>query len=54
MEAVQEVEAVKVELNGDLILTRTDLPPLAQKAFAAVGLRLPRVQPLPAKAASKR
>ena len=49
MEAVQEVKAVKVELNGDLFLTRTDLPPLAQKAFAAVGLRPPpRVQPLPA------
>ena len=49
MEAVQEVKAVKVELNGDLFLTRTDLPPLAQRAFAAVGLRPPpRFQPLPA------
>jgi hypothetical protein len=49
MEAVQEVRAVKVELNGDVFLTRTDLPPLAQKAFAAVGLRPPpKVQPLPA------
>jgi transposase len=49
MEAVQEVKAVRVELNGDLFLTRTDLPRLAQKAFAAVGLRPPpKVQPLPA------
>jgi hypothetical protein len=49
MEAVQEVRAVKVELNSDLFLTRTDLPSLAQKAFAAVGLRPPpKVQPLPA------
>jgi len=49
MEAVQEVKAVRVELGDDLFLTRTDLPPLAQRAFAAVGLRPPpRVQPLPA------
>jgi len=49
MEAVQEVKAVRVELNGDVFLTRTDLPPLAQKAFAAVGMRPPpKVQPLPA------
>jgi hypothetical protein len=49
MEAVQEVRAVKVELNSDLFLTRTDLPSLAQKAFAAVGLRPPpKVQSLPA------
>jgi hypothetical protein len=49
MEAVQEVRAVKVELNSDLFLTRTDLLSLAQKAFAAVGLRPPpKVQPLPA------
>jgi len=48
MEAVQEAKALKVELNGDLILTRADLPPLAQKAFAAAGLRPPpRFQPLP-------
>jgi transposase len=49
MEAVREVRAVKVELNSDLFLTRTDLPSLAQKAFAAVGLRPPpKVQSLPA------
>jgi hypothetical protein len=49
MEAMQEVKAVKVELNSDLFLTRTALPSLVQKAFAAVGLRpLPKVQPLPA------
>jgi len=49
MEAVQQVKAVRVELDGDAFLTRTDLPPLAQKAFAAVGLRPPpKVQPLPA------
>jgi len=28
-EGVQEVKAVRVELNGDLFLTRTDLLPLA-------------------------
>jgi hypothetical protein len=49
MEAVQEVRAVKVELNSEVFLTRTDLSSLAQKAFAAVGLRPPpKVQPLPA------
>jgi hypothetical protein len=35
--------------DSDLFLTRTDLPSLAQKAFAAVGLRPPpKVQSLPA------
>lgn len=49
MEAVQEVKAVRVDLNGELFLSRTDLPPLAQKAFAAAGLRPPpKVQPLSA------
>lgn len=48
-EALQEIKAVRVELDGDVFLTRTDLPPLAQKAFAAVGLRPPpKVQPLTA------
>lgn len=47
MEAVSQVRAVKVELEGQLLLSRTDLPPLAQKAFAAIGLRPPpKVQPL--------
>jgi len=49
IKAVQEVKAVRVELDGNIFLTRTDLLPLAQKAFAAVGLRPPpKVQPLPA------
>lgn len=47
IEALQQVKAVKVELDGEVFLTRTDLSLLAQKAFAAVGLRPPpKVQPL--------
>jgi len=49
VEALQQVRAVRVELEEQVFLTRTDLSPLAQKAFAAAGLRPPpRVQPLPA------
>ena len=49
VEALQQVRAVRVDLEGQAFLTRTDLPVLAQKAFAAVGLRPPpMVQPLPA------
>lgn len=47
MEAVEEVKAVRVELEGQAFLARTDLPRLATQAFAAVGLRPPpKVQPL--------
>ncbi len=49
MEALQQVRAVRVELEGQVFLTRTDLSVLAQKAFTAAGLRPPpKVQPLPA------
>lgn len=49
VEALQQVRAVRVELEGQAFLARTDLPVLAQKAFAAVGLRPPPgVQLLPA------
>lgn len=48
MDALRQVRAVRVELDSEVFLTRTDLSPLAQKAFAAVGLRPPpKVQPLP-------
>lgn len=47
LEAVEEVKAVRVELDGEAFLARTELPPLAQKAFAAVGMRPPpKVQSL--------
>ncbi|MBT9143422.1 MAG: hypothetical protein DDT29_01825 [Dehalococcoidia bacterium] len=47
LEAVEQVKAVRVELNGEVLLARTELPPLAQKAFAAVGMRPPpKVQSL--------
>lgn len=49
IEALQQVRAVRVELEGQVFLTRTDLSVLAHKAFTAVGLRPPpKVQPLPA------
>jgi transposase len=49
IEALQQVRAVRVELEGQVFLTRTDLPALAQKAFTAVGLRPPsKVQSLSA------
>lgn len=49
VEALQQVRAVRVELEDQVFLARTDLSPLAQKAFAAAGLRPPpRVQSLPA------
>jgi len=49
VEALQQVRAVRVELEGQVFLTRTDLSVLAQKAFTAAGLRPPpKVQPLPA------
>jgi hypothetical protein len=35
--SISSGRAVKVEINSDLFLTRTDLPSLAQKAFATVG-----------------
>jgi transposase len=41
LEAVEQVKAVRVELDGEAFLARTELPPLAQKAFAAVGVRPP-------------
>jgi hypothetical protein len=48
IDVLQQVKAVRVELDSQVFLTRTDLCPLAQKAFAAVGLRPPpKVQPLP-------
>lgn len=49
IEALQQVRAVRVELEGQVFLTRTDLSVLAQKAFTAAGLRPPpKMQPLPA------
>jgi hypothetical protein len=49
MEALQQIRAVRVELEGQVFLTRTDLSILAQKAFTAAGLRPPpKIQPLPA------
>jgi len=49
IEALRQVKAVRVELEGQVFLTRTDLTVLAQKAFTAVGLRPPpKVQPLSA------
>ena len=41
LEAVEQVKAVRVEINKEAFLARTDLPSLAQKAFAAVGIRPP-------------
>ncbi len=38
LEAVEQVKAVRVELNGEVLLAQ-NLPPLAQKAFAAAGMR---------------
>lgn len=47
MEAVEEVKAVLVDLDGQAFLARTDLPRVATQAFAAVGVRPPpKVQPL--------
>jgi len=47
LEAVERVKAVRVEINGEAFLARTDLPPLARKAFAAIGIRPPpKVQSL--------
>lgn len=47
VEAVEQVKAVRVEMNGEAFLARTDLPALAQKAFAALGIRPPpKVQAL--------
>lgn len=47
LEAVKQVKAVRVELDGEAFLSRTELPPLAHKAFAAVGMRPPpKIQPL--------
>jgi len=49
VDALRQVKAVRVELEGQAFLTRTDLSVLAQKAFSAAGLRAPpKVQPLPA------
>jgi hypothetical protein len=49
VDALRQVKAVRVDLEGQVFLTRTDLSPLAQKAFTAVGLRSPpKVQQLPA------
>lgn len=46
--ALRQVKAVRVELEGQVFLTRTHLSALAQKAFTAVGLRPPpEVEPLP-------
>jgi len=41
LEAVEQVKAVRVGLKGEVLLARTELPLLAQKAFAAVGTRPP-------------
>ena len=41
LEAIEQMKAVRVEVNGEAFLARTDLPPLAGKAFAALGIRPP-------------
>ncbi len=41
LEAVEQVKAVRVELDREVFLARTQLPPLAQEAFAALGIRPP-------------
>ena len=47
LEAIGQVKAVRVEVNGEAFLARTDLPPLAGKALAALGIRPPpKVLPL--------
>ena len=47
LEAIGQVKAVRVEVNREAFLARTDLPPLAGKAFAALGIRPPpKVLPL--------
>jgi len=47
LEVVEQIKAVRVEANGEAFLCRTDLPPLAGKVFAALGIRPPpKVLPL--------
>lgn len=47
LQAVEQVKAVRVELNGEDFLARTELSPLGWETFAAVGMRPPpKVQPL--------
>jgi transposase len=47
LEVVEQIKAVRVEVNGEACLCRTDLPLLAGEAFAALGIRPPpKVLPL--------
>ena len=47
LEIVEQIKAVRIEANGEAFLCRTDLPPLAGKIFAALGIRPPpKVLPL--------
>jgi hypothetical protein len=41
LEAVKQVKAVRLEVNGEVFLARTELLPLAQKGFASLGMRPP-------------
>lgn len=48
LEALRKVQAVQVESDGERYLARTEIPPAAQIAFKATGLRPPNhVQAMP-------